>query len=185
MAVKTDWTAGEVLTASQTSTYLANAGLDYVTQVTVGEDVTYMSVPSAFSSTWDNYVISCSQITAVSNTTTLSLQFEDSGGTPNTSFYSAVGMSMTWGSTTVTGIAETSWPVLSRSSAHNFSGVFDVLAPNLSGYSWMTSVSPGGTVAKFIQGLHTASSSWTRFRLSVDAGTISGGTITVYGRRKA
>ena len=56
MAIKT-FTTGEVLTASDTNTYLANAGLVYVTSVTVGTGVTTVSVSSCFTSTYDSYEI--------------------------------------------------------------------------------------------------------------------------------
>lgn len=186
MAVKTNWTAGQVLTASQTLTYLANSGLVYVTQVTVGSGVTYVSVPDAFNSTFDNYVINCAKIGGSVSATKMTFQFEDAGGTPNTGGYSLAGTSMTWGSTTVTGIAETAWDVLSKSNSHNyFASTFTLIEPNLVDYSFLTSSHSGGATAKFVQGKHEASSSWTRFRLVVDAGTVSNGTITVYGYRKA
>jgi hypothetical protein len=56
MAIKT-FTTGEVLTAADTNTYLANSGLVFVKQVTVGSSATSIPVTSAFSSTYDNYKI--------------------------------------------------------------------------------------------------------------------------------
>ena len=56
MAIKT-FTTGEVLTASDTNTYLANSGLVYVKQQTVGSGVTSVTVTDAFSATYDNYKI--------------------------------------------------------------------------------------------------------------------------------
>ena len=55
MAVKT-FTTGEVLTASDTNTYLANAGLVYITQATLAAAAT-VNVDNCFSSTYTNYVI--------------------------------------------------------------------------------------------------------------------------------
>jgi len=56
MAIKT-FTTGEVLTASDTNTYLANSGLVYIKQQTVGNAVASVTVSDAFSSTYDNYKI--------------------------------------------------------------------------------------------------------------------------------
>jgi len=61
MAVKT-FTAGSVLTASDTNTYLANAGLDYVKGATLATAATH-DIESAFSSTYTNYLLVLSQIT--------------------------------------------------------------------------------------------------------------------------
>jgi hypothetical protein len=57
MAIKT-FTAGSVLTASDTNTYLANAGLDYITEVlvTAGGSPT-VTINNCFSATYDNYRI--------------------------------------------------------------------------------------------------------------------------------
>ena len=59
MAIKT-FTTGEVLTAADTNTYLANSGLVYVKSQTIGSAVSSVNVTSAFSSTYDNYVITLS-----------------------------------------------------------------------------------------------------------------------------
>jgi hypothetical protein len=185
MAVKTDWTAGQTLTAAQTSTYLANSGLVYVTQVTVGSAVTDVSVPGAFSTDFDNYVINCSGINGSATCTKMYFRFEAVDGTPSSTFYSLVGTSMVWGSTTVTGLTDGSWYVLSTDDTHNMSGTFEVFAPFIAAYSWMKSTHAGNAIVKTVQGRHTVTTAYPRFRLTVDAGTVTGGTITVYGYRKA
>jgi hypothetical protein len=53
MAIKT-FTTGEVLTAADTNTYLANSGLVYITQAT-GTAISSLSFNSCFSSTYLNY----------------------------------------------------------------------------------------------------------------------------------
>ena len=54
MAVKT-FTTGEVLTASDTNTYLANAGLVYITSTSVGTGGS-LTVSNCFSATYNNYL---------------------------------------------------------------------------------------------------------------------------------
>ena len=54
MAIKT-FTAGEVLNASDTNTYLANSGLVYIKQQTIGNLVPSVTVTDAFSADYDNY----------------------------------------------------------------------------------------------------------------------------------
>jgi len=54
MAIKT-FTTGEVLTAADTNTYLANSGLVYITQATVSGTST--SINNCFTSAFENYLI--------------------------------------------------------------------------------------------------------------------------------
>ena len=63
MAVKT-FTTGEVLTASDTNTYLNNGGLVYISGTTVGTGVSSVTVSSAFSSTYDNYRVIINNVDA-------------------------------------------------------------------------------------------------------------------------
>jgi len=56
MAIKT-FTTGEVLTASDTNTYLANSGLVFVSSTTIGTAVSSVTVSNCFSSTYTNYKI--------------------------------------------------------------------------------------------------------------------------------
>ncbi len=56
MAVKT-FTTGEVLTASDTNTYLANSGLVYVASKTWTSTSAAQQIDSCFTSTYDNYRI--------------------------------------------------------------------------------------------------------------------------------
>ena len=56
MSIKS-FTSGEVLTASDTNTYLANAGLDYITRGTVTSATAGLVISGCFTSTYDNYRI--------------------------------------------------------------------------------------------------------------------------------
>ena len=56
MAIKT-FTTGEVLTAADTNTYLANSGLVLVKSQTIGTGVASVTISDAFSTTYDNYRI--------------------------------------------------------------------------------------------------------------------------------
>ena len=54
MAIKT-FTAGEILTAADTNTYLANSGLVYINQFTLSGGTTNLT--SIFSATYDEYLL--------------------------------------------------------------------------------------------------------------------------------
>ena len=64
MAIKT-FTTGEVLTAADTNTYLANSGLVYITSGSLSTATTQFQ--GCFSSTYDNYVIVLDKLQTASN----------------------------------------------------------------------------------------------------------------------
>ena len=56
MAIKT-FTTGELLTASDTNTYLANSGLVYVSSGTTAGTANTLAIATAFSSTYEHYLL--------------------------------------------------------------------------------------------------------------------------------
>ena len=75
MAVKT-FTTGEVLTAADTNTYLANAGLVYIKTATVTNAAdSGTAFRSIFTSTYDAYRIVCHTLTANTNASLARYQF--------------------------------------------------------------------------------------------------------------
>jgi len=56
MAIKT-FTTGEVLTASDTNTYLANSAMTYITTLTASNTAVSAFVDGVFTSTYQNYMI--------------------------------------------------------------------------------------------------------------------------------
>ena len=74
MAIKT-FTTGEVLTAADTNTYLANSGLVYITSVSLAgaTAASPVAITSCFSSTYTNYRIVVSNFI---NSTAAFLQFQ-------------------------------------------------------------------------------------------------------------
>lgn len=87
MAIKT-FTTGEVLTASDTNTYLANAGLVHIKTATVtnaaDSGTTWQSI---FNSTYNAYRIVCHTLTAATNGANVRLSFYYSTSTEQTTTY--------------------------------------------------------------------------------------------------
>ena len=83
MAIKT-FTAGEVLTAADTNTYLNNGGLVYITQASMTTSTT--SINNCFTSTYRNYriLITTSQVSANAS---FNLRFRASGSDNSTANY--------------------------------------------------------------------------------------------------
>lgn len=194
MAVKT-FTANEVLTSADMNTYAANSGLVYVTQASIGTTaVTTFVVANCFNSTFDNYKISISGMThsSLNNALALKLGTGTAGSfSPTTSswygntFYIALGTS---GGLTNAALVNTSYAecmsINSYSGGQN-SGVIELQAPYLSENSRVqyTSADPG--YFRIGASCHIATNSYTGFQLFPLSGTISNGTVTVYGYRKA
>jgi hypothetical protein len=84
MAIKT-FTTGEVLTASDTNTYLANSGLVYITQAT-GTAISSLSFNNCFSSTYLNYRV-VGNITASANNNKFYYAYRLAGTDNRTSVY--------------------------------------------------------------------------------------------------
>ena len=181
MAIKT-FTTGEVLTASDTNTYLANSGLVYVTSETVGSGVSSVTLTNCFNSSYDAYEVVVSNVDGSSGTSALVLQLVDSGGTPATTNYKSTGFFMTYVSTTVNGINQTTWEC--SLSATNFGGKISIYNPFLTVPSYFNNISNDDTYLRVYGGTHTTASSYVSLKLAPNAGTITGGTITVYGYRK-
>jgi hypothetical protein len=182
MAIKT-FTTGEVLTASDTNTFLANSGLVYVTSTTIGSAVSSVTISNCFSSTYDNYRI---LVNGGSASADQNLAMTLNGGT--TAYYGV----LVYGLTNGTGPF-----VASNNNAGEWSFVgyqnttsgiiltMDVMGPNLAEWTGVhsTYISPGG--GGTYTGSRQATTQHTGFTLTPAGGTMTGGTITVYGYRKA
>jgi hypothetical protein len=186
MAIKT-FTTGEVLTASDTNTYLANSGLVYVKSQTVGTGVSSVQVTSAFSTDYDNYkIIYTGGVASASADLRLSLGASAAsyyGGLiynrPNTAAPAGIANNNTAYWQYGAGLTATTNVVVSFEMYQPFlalrTGVFTQV---------IHFEAPGGALGTFV-GFHDVAASYTSFTFTPSAGTLTGGTITVYGYRKA
>jgi hypothetical protein len=179
MAIKT-FTTGEVLTASDTNTYLANSGLVYVKSQTIGNSVTSVVVPSAFSADFDNYKVIISGGTAVSNSN-MSLQF----GAKTTNYKSQL-IYAAWNNTT-SALGSTTASSMVYVGNATTSGIYanlDIFSPFDSAKNTFLSASFNSpTESGPFMGQTADTVSYTAFTILSVA--MTGGTITVYGYRKA
>ena len=181
MAIKT-FTTGEVLTAADTNTYLANSGLVFVKSQTIGSAVSSVTVTSAFSSTYDNYRIIVAGTVCSANA---DMTFQLSSIT--TGVYSYQGYYQLVGSATLNGYGSSAASTMAMgtpgTTANSFAHL-EISAPNLAVTKYanlltssaLISVTQGGQIASSVQS--------TGFTLAPTSGTMTGGTITVYGYRK-
>jgi hypothetical protein len=185
MAVKT-FTAGNVLTASDTNTYLTNSGLVYVTNTTLSAAST-ISINNCFSSTYDNYKIVLTDISpSIQND--VRLNFSTGGTINSTSNY--------WMSNTF--ISGTTISVNEESSQTSFRSVFTSGGSN--SFAWLDIVNPfatanttvwlqsigyaSGIINRSFVGFFNTTTSFDGFKLTVPSGTVSA-KVNVFGYRKA
>lgn len=182
MAIKT-FTTGEVLTASDTNTFLANAGLVYVTSTTIGSAVSSVTVSNCFSSTYDNYRILVNGGTASANN---NLQMTLNGAA--TGYYGALIYGLSTGVNPLLAAANNaaSWPFMGyHTTGSGIITSIELLGPNLAKQTVIQSVyyNTGGNGT--FTGTLDNTTQHTGFTLTPTTGTLTGGTITVYGYRKA
>jgi hypothetical protein len=182
MAIKT-FTTGEVLTASDTNTYLANAGLVFIKAQTVGTAVSSVTVSSAFSSTYDDYRIIYSNGT-VSATCDIRLQL----GTAATDYYGML-IYGNYGAATVLGAntnGGTLFPHCGGGDGNYCFMAVDLFSPNLArGTMISTLTNLSGVNFGLFAGRQATSTVFTAFTISPSSGTFTGGQITIYGVRKS
>jgi hypothetical protein len=155
-------------------------GLRLIKKQTVGSGVSSIPVTNAFSATYDNYKIMYSNGVG---STALSLQMTLTGSTANYAS-SVIYAAYSGGGVAAASLGTTSWSQAGDCSTGGCSLNVELSDPfntKLTGFRALTSVmnTAGSTIAQ--NGLHNVSSSYTGFTLTTSTGTVSGGTIYVYG----
>jgi hypothetical protein len=189
MAIKT-FTSGEVLTAADTNTYLANSGLVYISTTTFS-GATSAQFQSAFSSTYTNYRALVSITGAAANACYLRWLVGATAQTGNI-------LSVSFGASTSGGatVAATN-----RSDQFGLLGAvyatypttfsLDIFAPQTVSYtSYNMSTGVGGISISdaglnIIGGRNIATTQIDGFEFTTAGGTNIAGTMTLYGYRKA
>jgi hypothetical protein len=182
MAIKT-FTTGEVLTASDTNTYLANSGLVFVKSQAIVAGSATTVVTNAFSATYDNYRI---LVTGLQMSASQGLAIKM--GSTATGYYGNM-VYVLFSGTAWTFVPQNNaafwFGGLTDGGAPSTSSTFDLIAPFLSAKTQMN----GGYYGRGYSGTYAGSlentTSYTDISFFNDSsGTLTSGTITVYGYRK-
>jgi hypothetical protein len=182
----TTYTAGEVLTATSLNdnfTFAASnppGGLTLISTTTIGTAVASVTVSGAFSSTYDNYRIIVSGGAGSTND-----RLKMTVGATNTGYYNGV-LGHNYSGSGASG-------AVSNGAAWDFVGYFNtdgivsdlhILSPNLAKNTFIAGVYGQNitTGAVFMLGGYVANTTqYTAFTITTNAGTLTGGTIRVYG----
>jgi len=182
----TTYTPGQVLDAASLNANLvfaAATGVTLVSATTIGTTVSSVTVSSAFSSTYDNYLIMVAGgVASVSTSIRMTL------GATATGYYSG-GIYNTFASATVTAQSQSNaafWSVGSG-TANSLSSNIILFSPNLAKATLFdasnVAVLTNGDTTR-IGGFLDNTTSYTAFTLTATSGTFTGGTIYVYGYAK-
>lgn len=157
-------------------------GLVLIKTQTVGSSVATVTVSDAFNSSFDNYKITWTGGTTSGNVD-IGMQLGSS-----TSTYAYQVIYAGYASVTPSGAGTTSaagWATIGGSSTNVGQVIVDVLQPFLATYTGMYSLVATATGAGLSTGQHRTAASYTAFTLYPTSGTMSGGTIRVYGYRNS
>jgi hypothetical protein len=151
-----------------------------ISSTTIGTAVSSVTVNNAFSATYDAYKVTITGGTA-SATDYLTLKL---GSITSGVDESLINKAYAGG---VTGASNTNQPFFSYAgNIYSGVGIFlnaDVINPFLAKYTTCASTTGGQypTAAGFYNGIHKANTSFTDFTIAGFSGTLTGGTIRVYG----
>jgi hypothetical protein len=176
MTTPPDFVAGQILTAAQMSA----VGTWLVKTQVVGSAVSSVAVTGAFSADYDNYLITYSNGSASADTHISMIL-----GATTSGYYSSISGN-TWSNSASNsgGTGQTSFTyAFSGFATYGVNGAVLVQSPFLAKYSLMSSqfVASFGSYAS--SGMLQNTTSYTGFTLTPNSGTLTGGTIRVYGYR--
>lgn len=186
MAVKT-FTTGEVLTASDTNTYLNNGGLVYVTSATLTAASTVV-VDSCFTSSYTNYVIKLWEIDT-SAAGDVYFQVRASGSTIATNYYwTRIGYSQ-FGASDNYGNNQTNFYLgYTDGNEKHTAATIEVFQPydaqSTKVISQFVSFNGSSADMRNASGFHELQTSYTGFAISSSATTVAC-KVAVFGVRKA
>ena len=177
---------GQVLTvasgAPSWATPAASAsGLTLVKSQTIGSAVSSVTVTDAFSSTYDNYIVTFSGGSA-----TASGGFKFQLGSTTSGYYTFL-LYGSYSGATVNGYNQSNTTFagdFGYTSANGHTGVVNIQSPNLAARtSWNMAFAALDTTyyAGWVNGFVNNTTQYTAFTLTTGSGTITGGTIRVYG----
>jgi hypothetical protein len=183
----TTYTSGEVLTANSLNSNLTAAGgLQFIKSQTIGSGVSSVTVSGAFSTTYDNYkIIVSGGVASATNTLNMTVGSTVTG-------YGRFQALYAYNASTFTGDNSdfaSPFVVAAGGSVNGLSGSVEVFQPfNATATSFYATLQ--NMVATTANSLRTTfgallnTTSYTAFTLTTSTGTITGGTISVYGYAK-
>jgi len=184
MAVSTPTTPGQILTSAYVNNNI-NSGLTYISTTSLTSSG--QNIAGAFSSTYTNYRIVLNNIVTSANNTLVAFRLGSS--TTRTEYiYGSAGVVIGTGAFNADTATAGTFAMLGYSrnvtgGTQNFS--FDLINPQAAARKTWTSSWNNGSYMGTVVGVDTLESAQTDINFVVGTGTLTGGTVTIYGYRKA
>ena len=161
------------------------SGLVHISRTTIGSAVSSVTVSGAFSSTYDNYKI---MINGGVGTISHNLQFQL--GSTTTGYYSGIFRLIYSGGAESHFVQsnDSNWNRVGGGTTTGLMMNAELLSPNLAERTFISApqvFSNSGNTTGFFSGFLDDTTQYTDFTVLPNAGTITGGTIDVYGYAKA
>jgi hypothetical protein len=184
------FSAGQILTSAnmnQTSDAVNSLGLFFIKSQTIGSGVSSVTVSSAFSSDYEDYFITVTGSSVSANQPNLLFRV---GAT--TSNYNYGGIYLAYSSATVTGDVSTAGSGFVMGACGNGTtgnGVthmaVTVKQPFVTQATIFNAQNASVNWSSFYNGIMNNGTSYTAFTILPSSGTLTGGTIRVFGYRKS
>ena len=175
MTTPPTFSSGQVLTSSA----MNSVGLWLVKAQTIGSAVSSVAITGAFSSDYENYKIIVSGGVA---STAVDLFFQFTGSATGYYFAQSI-VSYAGVASTGAGVNSTSW-VVGYGTTGALNANMELQGPNLAKTTQFScsrpTISTTGT-SIFVSGFHNVATAYTGFSIIPTSGTLTGGTIAVYG----
>jgi hypothetical protein len=172
---------GDVLTAADMNA----VGLWLVKSQTIGSTVSQVIVTDCFTTTYDNYLIRFSDVSTTADNADLNLQLRTGSTTANTN-YNCVYQYVTYSgasSTFSAGLGISAFNFAGRSTNDTLTVAIDISQPRLARRTNFRAITPGGNITGTSSGFHDLATAYESIVFTLGAGTMTGGTIRVYGYR--
>ena len=167
----------------------AYPGLRLIKKQTIGSAVSSVIVTSAFSATYANYLIVVSDTTGSAANDSYSVQMRVGSTTAASNYYGVLGY---WGYTGTPGAAGNnniaSWGNVGRGlgASEKVNFAFNLGSPFLASKTTIaTQGNIGSDLTGNYTGYHSSATSYDQIVITTNAGTMTGGTIYVYGYKAA
>lgn len=180
-------TAGTNTTQLATTAFANTAGgLVYVTSYSIGSGVSTFIVPSAFHSTYDNYLVRLDAVTFSAANDSIFAQLRTGTSTSATNYiYSLPYATYIGGTSNAASTTGVSFNNIGRSlgAGDKASTEFRINQPYLAAKTTANGFVIGSDLQGLFGGYHNSATSYDQLVVSV-SGTMTGGTCTIYGYRK-
>ena len=181
----TTYTAGEVLTAASLNANFSfaagGAGLTLISATTVGTTVSSVTVSSAFSATYDNY-----KVTYTGGVASTAVDLGITLGATTANYYFSFGYIPYGGAMAVVTVNNgAGWLYAGGANTALTFINCDIFRPFAADETLITSNGANASNANFAGGYLNNTTSYTAFTITPSSGTLTGGTIRVYGYKNS